>query len=510
MEYNLSKHSVGYLSSFLDTVNEQIVDADITLPDYCPDIEKILKCTLTQKVYTKKISGGQLTVDGCSTVRILYCDSIRHHVRCFEQSVPFTANFNLKSTPEQYIVMVDTKSEYVNCRALSPRKLVVHGAFSLYAKVLCKGVNEVYSFDEDCDLQVKHKNLLISDLNAICQEQFSVSEDINVSTQPPVEAMLSYEVFSNITELKSIHNKIMLNAELTLRALYISDLDKGTIEHLSYVFPINKIFDCDGVMDDTVNVVELEIMSSDLHIRNDNLNDGSLLALDVKMCFSEIGYNNKNVSIIDDAYSTNYLVEQNRTSLNCEANHNLKNFTHIVKSTVSLDSIKISKILDFYSEGVFLTPLIADNTLTLSGKTNICILLEDSDKVPNYIERSIELDYKPEINDSFDKANLLSSKVHSISYRLIDDNTIEIRLELKMRALLCETVNESPVTFVQAKEDSKIKSDDCSLILYFAEKGESLWEIAKMYKTKESLLITENSLDCEKLDTDKMILVPTQ
>ena len=52
MEYNLSKHNISYANNFLDTVNEQIVDVDITLPDYCPDIEKILKCNLIPKIYT--------------------------------------------------------------------------------------------------------------------------------------------------------------------------------------------------------------------------------------------------------------------------------------------------------------------------------------------------------------------------------------------------------------------------------------------------------------------------
>lgn len=510
MEYNLSKHSVGIMNRFLDTVNEQIVDVDVSLPDYCPDIEKILKCTLIPKVYTKKISGGQLTVDGVSCVRILYCDSVRHNIRAYEQTVPFTANFNLKSTPEQYVILVDTKCEYINCRALSPRKLVVHGAFSLYAKVLSKDQNEVYCYDEESDLQVKLSDICASDLCAICQEQFSVTEDISVSSQPPVESLLSYDVSATITELKTVHNKIMLNAELSLRALYISDLDSGKVERLSYVFPVNRIIDCDGVSDETVNIPYLEVMYSDLHVRNDNLNDGSTLTLDVKLSFSELGYCEKQISIIEDAYSTKYATEHKRSSLNIESKHSCENLTHIIKSTVKLDSVKISEVLDIYSEAVTLTPVISDNSMNLSGKTNVCILLEDEDSKPFYIERSIDIDYQPEFEKAFDRVELKDCKIHSISYRIVDESTLELRVELKVTLVLCDVVSQNPVTAIECNEDAKVSCDDCSLILYYADKGESLWNIAKMYNTKESLLKEENVIDTEVVEKSTMLLVPTE
>lgn len=48
MEFNQENRSFCTPSAVLDTVAEQLADVDLTLPDYCPDIEKILKCTLTQ------------------------------------------------------------------------------------------------------------------------------------------------------------------------------------------------------------------------------------------------------------------------------------------------------------------------------------------------------------------------------------------------------------------------------------------------------------------------------
>ena len=50
MELNTEPRFFRLPVKLLDTVAEQLADVDLTLPDYCPDIEKILKCTLVPKI----------------------------------------------------------------------------------------------------------------------------------------------------------------------------------------------------------------------------------------------------------------------------------------------------------------------------------------------------------------------------------------------------------------------------------------------------------------------------
>lgn len=508
MEYNLSKQSIGYCDKFLDTVNEQIVDADISLPDYCPDIEKILRCTLIPKIYTRHISGGQLTIDGVSQIRILYCDSIRHNIRCFEHTVPFSSNFNLKTTPQQYIVLGDTKCEYINCRALSPRKLVVHGAFSLYAKVLTKETCEIFDFEEECDLQTKKRQLDVSDMCFLFQEQFSVNQDISVDSKP-VESLLSYNVSSFINDIKTIGNKLMLNGELQVNVMYLSDIDTGETDHLTYTFEINKIFDCDGLVDDAVNVPKIEVMSCDIVTRNDTLKDTSQLCVDAKLCFSCVSYANRVVSILDDVYSTKYSTEEKRSSLNCECNHRCENIVHIIKQSLILDGVKIKKMLDVHCDNVSVSAMFNDNKLSLSGKANICMLFEDDDNTPCYVERTLDVDFTPDLQDKFDRAMLDSCVAKSLSFRIADDHTVELRLELIASLVLCETVSLNPVVQVIANEECLVEHDDCALVMYYADKGESVWDIAKAYNTTSDVLISENSLDSDVLDSSRMLLVVT-
>ena len=49
MEFNQENRFFCTGISVLDTVAEQLADVDLTLPDYCPDIEKILKCDIINR-----------------------------------------------------------------------------------------------------------------------------------------------------------------------------------------------------------------------------------------------------------------------------------------------------------------------------------------------------------------------------------------------------------------------------------------------------------------------------
>ena len=101
MEFNQDNRSFCTTVAVLDTVAEQLADVDLTLPDYCPDIEKILKCTLIPKIQTRTLSGGQLQIDGSCVVNVLYVDSIKKSIRCCEQSVNFSQSFSVKESPDR-------------------------------------------------------------------------------------------------------------------------------------------------------------------------------------------------------------------------------------------------------------------------------------------------------------------------------------------------------------------------------------------------------------------------
>lgn len=508
MDYTLEKQSVCTASSALDTVVQQLVDVDLTLPDYCPDIQKILKCMMTPKIFTKNISGGQLQIDGTTEVKIVYCDGIQKHFRCCEQLVPFTVAIPLKSSPENYAAIADAKVEYINCRALSPRRLVIHGAFSLYAKVIAKGTVDLFSPVEDETLQTKCLNTECLKLSSFCQEEIPINEEITLENKPPVESVIKSSLSISTLECKAIPSKLLLNGELNLRLLYLSDIDTGNLENIDYILPFSHIVDCEGVNENTVNKNKSQISCFDIRLRSDPGEESPVISLEAKITFTHMGFEKFGCQVISDAFSTKY--RTNTDTVQCSLLKDVSSIKETImhKANISAENTGLDEIVEIYSEYCTLTPLISDDTLTLNGKMNICVFARDKEKTPMYLERTTEFKHTIAAGAGFNSISDCRAKVASISYRLNENGGIDLRCEIKLSAVLEFKENTGCVCAVHTVEDSPVNSSDSAVIVYFAQKGESVWEITKAYHSPYSLMLEENNITAEVLTEPKTLIIP--
>lgn len=506
MELNQEKRILRAPRTVLDSVAEQLADADITLPDYCPNIEKILKCTLTPKIQSRTLSGGQLQIEGICVINVLYVDEEKKSIRCSEQNVSFSQSFSLKDSPENYVILTKTKSEYINCRALSPRRLVIHGAFSLYAKVIDVKETELFT-PENSALEVRKKQITCADLKSLCQEQFTVSEEISAADKPAIEALLYSSVSAGITDCKAVAGKLMVSGELSLKIFYLSDIESGQTEKTEYIVPFSQVIDCEGAGDGNQSVFDCEVLSYDIRLKNDVLSEKPLISLDAKICVTEEGFFSRDEYLVTDAFSTMYACTPYLETINVISGALPVNEGFIEKINAKIGNDKIAKLLDIYPGHISLDYAPSAEGLHCGGKINICIIALSEDGSPVFIERTF--DYSRVLSDTADCNAMIfpSVKMTGVSYRLADDNSVELRCELKITGGAVKNEAFRAVGGVNINEDCPLAADDCALSLYYADETESLWDIAKSHKTAVDLIRTENGLEDEAV-LPRMLLIP--
>ena len=507
MEFNQENRTFRAPCTVLDTVAEQLTDVDLTLPDYCPDIEKILKCTLNPKIHSKTLSGGQLQIDGECDVSVLYVGREKKTIRCCEHSVSFSQSFPVRDAGEGFIIITKTKPEYINCRALSPRRLVMHGAFSLYAKVITPKSAELFEPSGD-SIETLSQTIPLCDLKANCQEQFTVSEEISVADKPRIEGILYSKVTAAVTDVKAVTGKLMVSGELNLKLFYLTDVESGETAKLDYILPFSRIADCEGIDENTRNLLGCDVMSYDIRLKNDMLSDKPAVALDAKLCLTAEGYNIENKELIIDAYSTEFASVPQFEKLKSIGEVNPVSESYIEKLTASLDDGKISKILDIYSDSVTTDSKPSNGAVEVSGKINLCIVALDDKNYPIFIERSCDYSHVPDSTQGCNAMYFLRAEPSGISFRLSDDSSAEIRCELKITGGAVKNEVTKAVSGVEVLEDKPVKPDNCSLMLYYAAQGENLWEIAKAHNTALDSLLKENQVEELTLDSPQMLLIP--
>ena len=64
MDFKVISKAIAVCESVFDDFDERPVDCDFVLPDYCPDIAAVLKCTLEPVVQSKQLSGDRISADG--------------------------------------------------------------------------------------------------------------------------------------------------------------------------------------------------------------------------------------------------------------------------------------------------------------------------------------------------------------------------------------------------------------------------------------------------------------
>ena len=510
MEYQLDKENCFICENVFEGSSEQPVDLDFSLPDYCPDIEKILKCRISPSIMSKNISADRLDVDGVAVIRLYYLDTKKQAIRLCEHTSPFSCSFNIKTSLQDLTAVVKVKTEYLNCRALTPRRLDIHGAFSVGVSVYAKAQQDCCTSVIAPDIQQKKHSELISCLSGIGQQQFSISEvlDIGQGKSSP-ESILRSDFAVNIESAKALSDKLMLKGEAVLHLLYVTDIETGSQDTMSFNIPYTQVIDVQGMSDISLNNIKLEVMNYDVSLKSEYDESSTLVTLDSKICATVFAYNEKNIDIIDDAYSTEYEVEL--TEKNCRFSHisAMPDNELSVRQEVRTGDNGITKIIDIWCDSINSICTNDGNSLTAKGKINCCILAVDKDNIPFYAERPLEFAFKPDIADISDISANIDISCKSLNFRITGDNSVELKADLKITGFLTESKTIRCIVAVNADEDKKrFKDKNAALTLYYADKGESLWDIARNYCTSVEAVMLENDLADDIIQAHSMILIP--
>lgn len=503
MECKITRQSVTFCEkSYCQTV-EQPIDAEFTMPDYCPSINKILKCRLRPMVSGKSMNGNTCIVEGVTAIVVYYVGE-GGRICSYEHSVPFSKSTEVDAADS--VVTVDAQSDYVNCKASGERRLDVHATVKLKFCVKSMRTADIVTDIDQPSVQQNRIGmpatscLSMGEKYVIIVDEFDLPEDM-----PPIASLLRHDERVVVDESKLVSNKAVIKGNVLCDIVY-SD-GEGGIRGYCYTLPLTQIVDLETVNDECELTTDVAICSVDLKLRSDINGDVRSVSVGGKLCLSVGAYCNADVLALSDAYSTTNELEVMTDNVAFSKVVMKINENFACKKVLDFAEGLIDRVVDCWCDTRIISCTADNGKITIKGMVCVNILACDSSGEHNYYERNIDFDYA----NSLPQGIVTAACEPHVTVLSLECNRcsggVEVKVQMNIRADVINTVRENLIVSADLT-DRTLQKSSAPLVIYFAESGESVWDIAKRYATSVDRLAELNSLS-DDVVKKRMLLIPS-
>ena len=479
------------------------VECSLILPDYYPDVMKILRYTakaVTSPVFS---DGTGETVSGNVSIEVNYVSEEGEFCFC-GQVQPFSHNFvregNISAAEAEAV------ADEFSCRAVNKRRIDLHGSLNLTLRTVGTEEREFVKAAEGAGAVCKTDSTDMVTIAGEYFKSFTVEEKGELGYgKPPFGRAVRTAVSAAVNECHVIQDKIVTKGEVRVKVFWSPEEADGEAEKeyftSSFSFPVSRMIDAPGVlMTDTCDASYRadfpELTPSE---------DGASLLVKVKVgAFARV-YRTDSTEFLTDMFSTEFENSVENGKLTVIDRVFPVELTEEVSEKMELPT-SVEKIIDLWTE-VQSQPR-PDSEGKILYSLRLCMFARDSEDSVAYYEKTVERELSSPAAGRKTAFYNLSATVANEDYTLTRGGSVEISASVVIDGTVYTSVTKNALTACTVDENKKIDRGDAAVVLYYAEPGEEIWNIAKSHRTPLDGIFSENGLSEEVLSARKMLVIP--
>ena len=507
MDCKFTSQSVKVSRTVFRQTLEQPFDEEFTLPDYCPDIRRVLKCRVVPKISQKSADGGCINLEGIACLNLIYVDP-DGGIRSYESQSPFTKSVDFSGGGSNIAVNAFCRTDYCNCRAVNERTMDVHAAISISVSAVAYTDTNILTDIDEPSVQLLRGTAPASSPAGRCEKYLLINDEVSLPDKcPAIRNILRHDVTAVIKDKKIVGSKIVIKGELLMNVLYFGE-ETVDCERFSDSVPFSQILDISGITEDCTCTAGAELISAELNPRTGMSGDMRVVSVSAKIYLWAAAYCEGDVPYITDAYSTKYDMTAEHEDVCFERVSQSLSEPFTFKKTLDIPASGDSKIVDMWCIANALGCSGADNAVTVKSNIAFCLIIRDNTGEPSYFERTYDFESKlaASLPERFDLK--CGTDVTSCTATVTADG-VEVRAELAVSADVIEQTVQRVITGAEFGDEKHRLHKPSSVIVYFASDGERLWDVAQRYSTSPEAIAKVNSLSGDVIPSGKTLVIPS-
>lgn len=515
MELRINRETVTAAETVFDGIQEQGVELDYILPDYYPDIFRLVRCEVVPSVTNYSVSGGRLNYELVCSIRILYCSEESSVLRCVSQRQCFSKSVELSELCGTPTVTLVPKADHVNYRAVNKRRLDLRGAVSIKIRVDGEKAHELISGAEGCHIQLKKIPVRYAAKKLTAQKSIQLMEETELpTTQPPVINIVASRCTVRECEKKMISGKLLVKGNADAEVLYSCEDDSGSgaLEAMSYGIPFSQIIDIDGLDDSCECTVNAEAVCCEITPSADKNGDNRVLKTELELRIICRAVKTASVMVVEDAYSTVHPCEVKTTAVMAEQMPVTMTENFRCSAKLAEGENVPQTVYGMWCTPKNINAHLSDDgqMLVISGMLTYTSAVRDMNGMISMPDKDETFEETVQLDRELSGGGIgCEVEVVGVSYNMGADNVLTASAEL--RAVISSKASESVMGVTDIFVDDSVKKQrdgDYAIKLYYGTENEEVWDIAKRYSTCVSSVIEENELTGDRLRSGGMLLIP--
>lgn len=508
MELELKKSCLDAFEASGTMTLTQEETAETIVPDYCPDIARIVRSDGRVYLHSRELRDGKAEISGTVRVSVLYTPDGEKGLRTIEFAIPFTAESERGSFPKCSTLTADVEIASLETRMLNPRKVFTR--CKLVSRLTCYQKGQM-AFGTDIEAEEKlcvekkqtrqHAVLL----TAIHEKDFSFTDDILLSPgRDGAAEILSSAVQSTVTDTKAVGNKLIFKGSFHVSLLYRDS--GGKCASCDAELPFSQVMEAEDGAEDAAAEIRMELTGADFQISGDDP-DGRQISAALYLHASAFLYREQEITLLEDLYSTAYNTSYDAAPLDLMPFRETMTRRQTVREVLEIGVVAESILSLSAACGAVMAGREGQNSVLRSSVT-IRALYLDEGGAALFAERTVEVSCHLELpEDCRVTAEALCSEEIQGS---IGDRGIEVRfpVDFSIRA----EGKTRRIAIAAARLDTETPKDTVSapsLVLRCLRRQESPWDLAKKYHTTIAAILAANGLESEAdIPCDKLLLIP--
>ncbi|WAM36650.1 DUF3794 domain-containing protein [Caldicellulosiruptor acetigenus] len=502
---------VEYMNVYGTDSQKVIVEGEILLPEIKPDAVKVLQTDSEILITNVEVLNDKVIVQGEIEFRVIYLSSDpQRKVASVSSSAEFSKTFDMLGVRPTMAYEVKDDLIYTFCSLLSPRKLSAKAIAEITVLVKAPATVEYLADIEEDSIKYLKEKISISNPRSTTEE-ISKREILEIPQgKPSIREILRCFARLSDRNIKFDRKKMTFDLKVDLKTLYSPDIGQNPIEMVEHEVLIQHTAEVPDSPDDVEPVVKFYIKSFKVLPKTDEIGELRRIEYDITIEAEITFHDVKTIEPIVDAYSTAYEIKDSKKLLNIEQFVGKVRHMHLLKDTIALP-IEPEQV--FSVSGRIEVDVIKPekNKINIKGVAVVFLiyLSKDQQDIIKNTTSQIPFDVKLDIEgvEETDRA-FANIEIENISFSIISTSEVELRIHLAIEAWIKRALSKEILSDLELVEEIKKEEERlASVYIYTVQKGDTLWKIAKKYRTTVEKMVDFNQIDKEEIVPGQKLLI---